>query len=189
MLQRTKAEQVEGVFIDFVEKYESPEQFLLCCRSNIFKNLGLSWRYRLYRKLCAQIVDLGKIPTDKKELTSLPGIGNYIAAAYRSLHLGQKDFMIDSNVMLLYGRYFGFQVYPETRREKWFIEFSESITPGKKFKEYNYALLDFTRFICKPKPLCSGCSLLKKCSFGMDKGAKGGLWRKVYLRAGETIGK
>lgn len=165
MLQRTGAEQVSVVYSDFIKKYKTPEIFLANSKSNFFKRLGLTWRYRLYKQLCRELILRENIPHDKKELMQLPGVGDYVAGAYRSLHLGIRDYIIDSNVMRLYGRYFGFETDNETRRKRWFIEISESLTPKIKFKDYNYALLDYTRIICKPKPLCAECNLSKKCMF------------------------
>jgi len=165
MLQRTGAEQVSVVYKDFINKYKNPEDFLNKCKTNIFKNLGLIWRHKLYKKLCRDLIKIKRIPNRKEELLVLPCVGEYVAGAYRSLHLDERDFIIDSNVLRLYGRFFGFDTNNETRRKKWFIELSELLTPKNKHKNYNYALLDFTRIICKPRPLCNQCRLNSKCSF------------------------
>jgi len=104
------------------------------------------------------------IPLEKKELLKLPGVGNYIAAAFRSLHMNIKDTIIDSNVVRLYGRFWGFETNPETRRKKWFIKLAENLIPAKRHKDYNYSLLDFTRAVCKLRPDCVNCPLQVKCN-------------------------
>jgi adenine-specific DNA glycosylase len=43
---------------------------------------------------------------------------------------------------------------------------AETVTPRQGSKSYNYALLDFTRAVCKPLPECPTCALLNLCSFG-----------------------
>jgi len=63
------------------------------------------------------------------------------------------------------GRYFSFKTDAETRRKKWFEQLAERLTPAIRFKEYNYALLDFSRTICRPKPKCKLCVLSGKCKY------------------------
>ena len=169
MLQRTGAEQVMKVYKDFTYKYKSPREFLLKCKNNFFKNLGLVWRYKLYKKLCYELIELKSIPSNKEDLLNLSCVGEYVAGAYRSLHLNIRDYIIDSNVLRIYGRFFYIDTNTETRRKKWFIDLVDYITPKNNHKDYNYGLLDFTRLICKPKPLCKICKLNKKCSYNLMK--------------------
>jgi len=51
------------------------------------------------------------------------------------------------------------------RAAKWFINFVERITPSDRFKEFNYAVLDFTRTICKIKPRCEICPMINYCDY------------------------
>lgn len=163
MLQRTKAEQVLPVYNLFSKKYPSPESYVKDENSNIFITLGLPEREKNLKKL-AEIAINDSIPLEKKELLKLPGIGNYIAAAFRSLHMDIKDTIIDSNVVRLYGRFWGFKTDPETRRKKWFIELADNLIPVERHKDYNYSLLDFTRAVCKLRPDCVNCPLQVKCN-------------------------
>ncbi|MGC4379367.1 hypothetical protein WD019_21005, partial [Fictibacillus sp. Mic-4] len=155
--------QVHPVYESFTKKYGTPLEFLKDKNPNVLTHLGLRWREATLRKLAEAIVHKD-IPGEKDELLKLPGIGDYISAAYRSLHLGVRDVIIDSNIVRLYGRYFGFPTDGETRRKKWFILLADRITPEKHFKEFNYALIDFTRTICKPKPIHEDCILREQCS-------------------------
>ena len=164
MLQRTNAEQVVPVYKSFCSKYNKPEDLLEEGDTEIFKNLGLMWREDRIKKLAKILSDI-EIPENKGSLLKLPAVGDYVASAYRSLHLGLRDVIIDSNIVRIFGRYFGFKTDEETRRKKWLFELAERITPEKKFKEFNYAMVDFTRTICKPRPLCRQCIILKNCNF------------------------
>lgn len=168
MLQRTNAPQVVPAFESFCLKYPSVEDFLLDENPNIFGTLGLKWREPMLRQLAEKLVS-SSIPHQKKELLLLPGVGEYIASAYRSFHLGERDYIIDSNVVRLYGRYFGFDTHAETRRKKWFKSFANELTPNEYFRDYNYAILDFTRNICKPVPLCGKCPLNSKCIYYQEQ--------------------
>ena len=164
MLQRTNALQVVPVYLDFTKRYKTPSDYMLDENIEVFESLGLHWREKLLREL-AQTLATQKIPANRQELLKLPAIGDYIASAYLSMHLNKFDRIIDSNVVRLYGRYFGFTTDGETRRKRWLIELAEKLTPPRIFRDYNYALLDFTREICKPKPLCEACPLNKHCAY------------------------
>lgn len=164
MLQRTRAEQVVPVYLNFIQKYPSASVFLADNSVKLFKSLGLFWRDNQFKRLAEKLIH-GHIPEDRQELKELPAVGSYVAAAFRSLHLNLRDTIIDSNVVRLYGRFFGFNTHGETRRAKWFIELAENVTPNKQFRSFNYALIDFTRAICRSKPECNSCLLNKRCKF------------------------
>jgi len=164
MLQRTKAEQVEPVFREFVKKYDEPQAYLDDREANTFSNLGLPQRDSQFRLLNSAII-LHGIPENKADLIQLPGIGDYIASAFLSLHMGIRAPLIDSNFVRVYGKFFGFETNPETRRKKWLKELAEAVTPKRRHREYNYALIDFSREICKPRPNCESCVIRRKCHY------------------------
>ena len=164
MLQRTRAEQVLPVYEWFSSKYQKPCDYLKDQNSAVFKSLGLYWRETCLKNL-AVILCESDIPTDKNSLLDLPGIGEYAASAYLSLHLGKREPIIDSNVVRLYGRFFGFQTDNETRRSSAIINLAEVLTPKKKFRDYNYGLIDFTRIVCRTKPIHRICPINRKCNY------------------------
>ncbi len=164
MLQRTRAEQVVPAFEKFRHLYPHPRDLAIDTDSVVFATLGLHWREELLRDLAAILATI-EIPIDRESLMALPGIGSYIAAAYRSMHLGIRDVIIDSNVVRLYGRFFGFETDPETRRKRWFIDLAERITPQRVHRQYNYGLIDFTRKICAPNPNHESCPLRNQCKY------------------------
>lgn len=164
MLQRTKAEQVLPVFEDFCKRYPEPELYYRDTDANIFNSLGLQQRNREF-KLLAKELSIKNIPESKELLLQLPGVGEYVASAYLSLHRNKRAVIIDSNVVRLYGRFFGFCTDSETRRKKWFIELADVLTPVRNFYYFNYGLLDLPRNICKTKPDCNKCPLKKKCKY------------------------
>jgi A/G-specific adenine glycosylase len=171
MLQRTRAEQVVPAYEDFTAQYPTPADLAADPDSNVFETLGLHWREALLNDLAQTLADNGgTIPEDSKSLKALPGVGDYIAAAYRSMHLGLPDTIIDSNVVRLYGRFFGFETHGETRRRRWFKDLAQRVTPDTpdnkdSVRQFSYALLDFTREICARKPLCDVCPLRDRCDY------------------------
>lgn len=182
MLQRTRAEQVVPVYNKFTARYPSikdaaetnPDEIL-----ELLKPLGLEWRARNIVEVIQTLFTLGGIvPSNYDELKKLSGVGDYIASAFLSMHTGERAIIIDSNVVRIWGRIFGFETDAETRRKKWFKELAEKMTPSSEFRVFNYAVLDFSRKICKAKPLCMECPLRVLCSYfeelsdGQEKEAK-----------------
>lgn len=164
MLQRTKAEQVEPVYIEFIKKYIKPQEWFDDPNAFTFANLGLPERNRQFLSL-NRIIAGNEIPDNKADLLKLPGVGDYIASAFLSLHLGIRAFLIDSNIVRVYGRFFGLDTNAETRRKKWLIELADRITPKRNHRSFNYALIDFSRDICKKRPDCRICTIKRKCNY------------------------
>lgn len=170
-LQRTRAAQVLPVYEKVCTRFPDPASLARTSDKELwdtFFSLGLHWRIPLIRRLAQALVEKcdGNIPEDFESLRSLPGVGPYASAAFLSFHSRKRQAIVDANVVRLYGRVFGFPVHGETRRERWFIRLAEKMTPQSGFREYNYAILDFTREICRPRPLCSECPLNDICVYG-----------------------
>jgi DNA (cytosine-5)-methyltransferase 1 len=173
LLQRTKAEQVVPVYRAFIKRFPDLQALQEATEDDIYeviRPLGLKWRSRLLKELAGVIKD--GIPEDVMSLVKLPAVGPYAAAAYLSMHEGRRCPIIDSNVVRLCGRYFGFVTDAETRRKRFMRDLAEKLTPFSGFKEYNYALLDFCALVCRPKPLCSNCPLRGECFFCQSKQIK-----------------
>jgi adenine-specific DNA glycosylase len=61
-------------------------------------------------------------------------------------------------------QYQGIQKPVDVRRDARLWELAGKLTPEKKFKEYNYAVLDFTMEICRPRnPACEDCPVSRYC--------------------------
>ena len=169
MLQRTKAEQVTPIYTTFVKRYPDHRTALEDDPETIRKlisRLGLSWRAGKVLELIKILSDKdGMIPTTKEELTNLPGVGEYIANAFLSMHCGIKAPIVDANAVRVWRRIIGFEINGEIRRKKWFSEMCMQLTPDDDHKAFNYALLDFSRAICKTKPICEECPLQSECSY------------------------
>lgn len=164
MLQRTRADQVVGPYQDFVRRYPDPGVYINASDPGVFDSLGLISREKRLKDLALALQGCD-IPDDRDSLLALPGIGTYIAAAFRSFHCGIRDVIIDSNVVRLYGRVFGFEYDGETRRKAWMLDLANRITPARIHRDFNYAVIDFTRSICKPRPVCGHCGLNSQCAY------------------------
>lgn len=171
LLQRTRAKTTVIVYRQFVERYpearnlgEAPLQEV---RELVYP-LGLNWRAPLIQKLGQELAELGGVPPHSvEELKSLPGVGDYAAAAYLGFHGGRRAVIVDANVVRWICRMLDTEYDGETRRKKWLRQTADMLTPETGWREYNYAVLDFTMQICGTKPLCSMCPLgASLCRYG-----------------------
>lgn len=170
LLQRTRAEQVRSVYLMFRKRFPTPESLAKAKTREIYttiRPLGLAWRARFLKRLGKMISERGVSKTFA-ELTQLPGIGPYAAAAFLSLHASIRALIIDANVVRLYGRCFGFETGPETRRKKWLWQLAERLTPKRAYRAHNYALLDLCANVCNRSPKCLLCALRICCRYGVS---------------------
>lgn len=168
MLQRTRAEQVLVVYEEFVKKYPTVETAAMESPDNLRKllrPLGLRWRTEMILELVECLSSGTNILVRRDEFSKLPGVGLYVKNILLSTKLGVKAPVIDRNAVRLWSRIFGFNVDAETQKKRWFVELAGRLTPNNDFKQFNFALLDFTRNVCRPKPKCSICPLTSFCSY------------------------
>ncbi len=167
LLQRTRAEAVQKIYSKFFDRFPNPETLSFSSEEevrSVIKHLGFGFR-------AGNLVKLGRaiangIPDEMDSLLKLPNIGIYAAGAYLSLHRGKRAIIPDANAVRILGRLFGFEIKPETRKSKAFLQLCEKLTPKRRFREFNYAILDLGRLICKPrKPLCKICVLNNVCFY------------------------
>lgn len=168
LLQRTRAEQVVPVytaFIDHFPTYNSLAKSSVQTIESIILPLGLKWRAKFLLQLGESLTAMGgEIPLEIFSLRELPGVGPYAASAFLSLHANRRAPIVDSNIVRLYGRFFGFDTGPESRRDKGMLLIADRITPHRNYRAFNYALIDFTRIVCMPKPDHAICPLSAKCT-------------------------
>ena len=134
----------------------------------VTERLGIHWRGPLLYELACAVEALGGEPPIAHEaLRRFVGIGPYTAAAWLSLHCGQRAVIVDSNVARWLSRLTGRPYPADPRHVRWVNTLADRLTPRRVFRDYNYAVLDFTMTICVPRrPHCAGCPLRQVCVFG-----------------------
>lgn len=171
LLQRTRADIVariwEGVRRDFPcinDLAEAPTESI----EDAIRPLGLAWRAKFLKKLAVALRDRfkGQVPSEPKDLMSLPGVGPYITAATRSFGHNMRDGITDSNTVRVFSRYFNTRIDGDKAPLRYWRPLSKIIANSPDHKIINYGMLDFASDICRPgKPLCDSCDLRKSCLF------------------------
>ena len=168
MLQRTRVASVEPVWREFVDRYPDLKSASVASEASflsVLNPLGLKWRAQLIKNLVQTLYEEGRVPAEKEELLSLPGVGEYVASAFLSLHAGKREVIIDANVVRWICRMIGEKYDGETRRQPWLKELADLLTPARIFRDYNYAVLDFTMNVCSIKPSCESCPVSSHCAY------------------------
>ncbi|MBE2182463.1 MAG: A/G-specific adenine glycosylase [Anaerolineae bacterium] len=170
MLQQTQVETVKPYYARFLEAYPTIDDLAAAPLGDVLKlweGLGYYSRARNLHKAAAQVIEHfgGKIPESVSELLSLSGVGRYTAGAVASIAYGMREPALDGNVIRVYSRLFDITdevSLPATQAKFW--ELAETLLPEARPGDYNQALMDLGRLICKPRaPRCESCPVQKHC--------------------------
>ena len=169
MLRRTKADQVREVYSSLFARFpdahamsQAQEEEL----EQILYPLGLRWRTSAFGYVAREIKEKYdcRVPDTRDELQALPGIGDYVAGAVLSIAYGKTEWMVDSNVVRVFRRYFGISTSREGRRDKHIINIAKVYASDPDVRVANLAILDFAALVCLPKnPACTTCCLRSNC--------------------------
>lgn len=171
MLRRTKADQVRSVYEKLFVEYTDINSFAQADEDKIRKilyPLGLKWRIPAFVRVAKQIQEKyrGVVPQTREELLTLPGVGDYVAGAVLSIAYGKREWIVDSNVVRLFRRYFGIETSKEGRRDKDIIQIAKAYVSNKNPRKANIAMLDFTALVCTPqRPKHERCPLKRGCQY------------------------
>lgn len=174
LLHRTQASQVLPTYQAFLQCY--PDLAMLAQASkeelhHILYSLGLRWRIDLLQRMAVDLMTRfhGKIPQEKEQLLSLPGVSEYIASAVRCFAWGIQEPIIDTNVVRIIARVFDLTLKDSSRRNQQYRKLITALVDPIHPRMYNYSLLDLAAQICTKKspPRCTQCPLQQLCVFGI----------------------
>lgn len=171
MLQRTKADQVVGVYNRFFDIFRTPQDVSSSRRQKIERilwPLGLQWRMKNFKEVSKELTKSfgGKVPDNRQDLKRLPGVGDYAAGMVLSTAFHRSEWAVDSNVVRVFKRYFGIATSKEGRRDRHVVEMARVYSSGRRPREANLGLVDFSALVCLPRnPRCDICMLSKRCDY------------------------
>ena len=170
ILQQTRVEQGLPYFHRFTEAFPTVRDLARAKEEKVMKlwqGLGYYSRARNLHKAAKVVANeyQGKFPRTFDELRSLPGIGDYTAAAIASFAFDQAVAVVDGNVFRFLSRCFGIDTpidSPRAKRE--FRELAESLMEGHAPHLFNQAIMEFGAISCKSaQPLCASCPFRDTC--------------------------
>lgn len=176
LLQKTRAENVEGIYKRLVSEYPDPASIVKASLAEIqnkIEPLGLHrLRARRLKKICEILMDEfeGRVPPREDDLMKMPGIGPYIANAVLCFAFNRDVPLVDVNIVRIMKRMFSLKLPVEPWKKKSLWERVGALIPENRAKEFNYALLDLGSLVCTPRnPRCQTCPLSKFCDYGKSR--------------------
>jgi A/G-specific adenine glycosylase len=170
MLQQTRVETVIPYFKRWMRSYPDVYALANAPRQDVlthWEGLGYYRRAHNLHRAAQLIVEEydGVIPSDIDDLKSLPGIGEYTAAAIAALAFERDALALDGNLRRVLTRLFDRTENPRSAKgERILRELGNQYLPSGSASEFNQALMDLGATICKPRnPACIDCPLQDYC--------------------------
>jgi A/G-specific adenine glycosylase len=130
----------------------------------LWAGLGYYARARNLHACAQAVVQRGGFPQTEAELTRLPGIGRYTAAAIAAIAFDVRTVPVDGNVERVVARLFAVEdelpgAKPEIHRR------AQTLTPEARAGDFAQALMDLGATLCTPqKPACVLCPWIDSCA-------------------------
>lgn len=170
ILQQTRVAQGLPYFERFLSHYPDVRAFAAAQEGEILRHwqgLGYYSRARNMHKAANHVVAHmdGVFPTSYEQLISLPGVGEYTAAAISSFAAGEARAVVDGNVFRVLSRYFGADTpVNSSKGKKLFQQMADDLLDPSNPAEHNQALMEFGAMLCRPKkPDCAICPVSLGC--------------------------
>jgi len=165
MLQQTQVDRVIPKYFEFLGRFPSLASLAAASPAAVIRAwspLGYNRRaVNLQRAALVVQRDFdGRLPSDPVALRSLPGIGEYTAAAVCCFAFGEDAAVVDTNVHRVLLRL--------TRQERLgdaaVRQLATHYLPSRRAADWNQALMDLGATICRAgAPLCLLCPLAEVC--------------------------
>lgn len=171
MLQQTTVQAVIPYFLKFISLWPNVQSLAAASQEDVLREwagLGYYSRARNLHKCAAVIMadHNGQFPTDTKTLKSLPGIGDYTAAAIRSIAFDIPATVIDGNIERVLSRLYTIQT-PLPDSKPIIRQYATPLFEGENTDRpscFAQSLMDLGAMICTPKsPKCPICPVRKYC--------------------------
>jgi len=170
MAQQTRISFLLDYYNRFTKQFPTIQSLAKAEESDVLKaweGLGYYSRARNLRKAAQKVVleFNGVIPKTKKELLSLPGIGEYTAGAIMSIAYGIPVPAVDGNVLRVFARLENSDSdisLPQTRQAT--AKLVETVMSKDRAGCFTQALMELGALVCIPKnPDCFHCPVSELC--------------------------
>ncbi len=170
LLQKTKAEDVEPVWVELVSRYPSAPHLASATLAKLRSIVG---QLGLGRQRAERLRSMAKAMRDRKWYRmSVPGLGHYGTGVVRlTAHKQLSSTPVDGNIARIMSRYHGFDFERgEPRKKREVIEATAALLnararPAGQLRVL-YALVDLGAIVCTAaKPACPKCPLSEGCAF------------------------
>src|SRR5690242_2467685 len=171
MLQQTSVARVLPVYDTWLERWPTPADLAAEPSGEAVRAWGrLGYPRRALRlHACAVAITEqhgGEVPDTREELLTLPGVGDYTAAAIASFAFGRAHAVLDTNVRRVLGRAVSGVEFPAasvTRAER---ELATALVPEQDPEVWAVAVMELGALVCTAAaPRCGACPVASSCAW------------------------
>jgi len=172
MLQQTPVARVLPVHEQWLERWPTPNALAAEGSGEAVRawgRLGYPRRALRLHAAATAIVERydGDVPGDLNELLSLPGVGDYTAAAVASFAFGARHVVLDTNVRRVFARALAGSEFPSqspTRAER---DAAAAVLPGEETAAtWSVAVMELGALVCTAaRPRCEDCPIADQCAW------------------------
>ena len=173
MLQQTPVARVRPVHEAWLERWPTPAALAAEPSGEAVRAWGRLGYPRRAQRLHAAAVAIveryaGAVPDSYEELLTLPGVGDYTAAAVASFAFGQRHVVLDTNVRRVLGRVLaGTELPPPavTRAER---DAAAAVLPleDEVAATWAVAVMELGALVCTANnPRCGECPVADQCAW------------------------
>jgi A/G-specific adenine glycosylase len=168
MLQQTRVAAVIPYYQRFLDRFPDVEALRSAEEHDLlgaWAGLGYYSRARNLQKAANKIVELGEFPRDYPTIRSLPGVGDYTAAAIASIAFDLAYAVLDGNVIRVLSRLTGERGNVDSTLVRTRLRaLADSAIDPRNPGEFNQGLMELGATVCLPKqPQCLLCPLAPDC--------------------------
>ena len=177
MLQQTRVATVIQRYVEFLRRFPTLRALSKADEEDVlvlWSGLGYYRRARMLHR-GAQFVEReleGQLPRTSQALRTLPGIGEYTAAAIASIAFGESIAVVDGNVERVLLRIMGLVEEKSAPARARVTQAAQALVPQAARKkhasnppgDHNQAMMELGATICLPRaPLCLQCPVFDFC--------------------------
>ncbi|KAG1684292.1 hypothetical protein DVH05_011430 [Phytophthora capsici] len=171
MLQQTRVDTVVEYFLRWIDKFPTVAALAEANEEDVnalWAGLGYYRRARMLHAGAKYVVENydGELPSTVDQLLTIPGIGPYTAGAIASIAFGNREPLVDGNVIRVMARMRAVGADPKNKK---LINFSwkaakELVSECDRPGALNQALMELGATMCTVQnPQCSDCPVKSVC--------------------------
>ena len=183
MLQQTPVQRVLPVWEKWLAKWPTPRDLAEAKRSDVITDWGRLGYPRRALRLHESATIIARdyknaVPQDLTDLRSLPGVGEYTAAAIAAFAFNQSTLVLDVNIRRLFARVIDGVEFPTASPSQIERRLRTDLIPTDGAK-WAAATMELGALVCTSKnPDCAACPLKRQCA-----------WRKAGYPKSELVRK
>jgi A/G-specific adenine glycosylase len=173
MLQQTPVARVEPVWRTWLDRWPTPADLAAARLDDMLRawgTLGYPRRARRLSQAAAALVDRhdGQVPDDELALRTLPGVGQYTAAAVLAFAFGRRAVVLDTNIRRVLARTVDGDALPAPTHTRAETTRAEAMVPSddRSASALAAAWMELGATVCTARaPQCDRCPVNDVCAW------------------------